>query len=337
MDPSEGRIASIKTPAGFVHRWLAEGIERVDVASREDYEIKKTIMKSHLVYFVAALPERDWMSYVRLGMERGGEFTSVTIVVQCGDYADSAKAKEAVSAFKPDADLYVYADSPKWGEYTEPAGGKTLDPYFGEYRGLLHLHTKCRDVPEDDIVFYAHSKGISHHPQAHALEASMVDVRRAMSVLVRKERIMDAFALFPRVNYSSYSCHTELIPGFYPAPIHAWYNFFAVRAAVVRRLPPPIKTERRHYYEGYLGEASLAAASDGLSPGLIYTVKSCSCARGCPSHCNQYEDSDSRLGVPNIGVEYCAFTGRFFLRSSPLSPGPVNVLSGKSLQCIYAA
>jgi hypothetical protein len=320
MNPLEGRTASIKTPAGFVHRWLAEGIERVDVTSREDYEIKKTIMKSHLVYFVAALPERDWMSYVRLAMERGGEFTSVTIVVQCGDYTDSVKAKEAVSAFIPKADLYVYADSPEWGKYTQPAGSKEKDPYFGEYRGLLHFHTVCSNVLQDDIVFYAHSKGISYHTEARNAESSSIDIRRAMSVLVQKERIMDAFALFPHVNYSSYSCHTESIPGFYPAPIHAWYNFFAARAGIVKKWSPPIKTVYRYYYERYLGEANLAVTGERQLPGLVYTVKSCPCFNACSPSCNQYQDSNSRLGVPNIGVEFCPFVGRFFLRSSPLRP-----------------
>jgi len=103
----------------------------------------------------------------------------------------------------------------------------------------------------DDIVFYFHSKGLTHYKTwKEYQESRRYGPDLTENILTQVNRTYEVFDLFPEVNkVGSRISH----PGF------VWYNFWFVRASYLRRVEEPIATTRRHYYEGWLARTGLTA------------------------------------------------------------------------------
>ena len=64
--------------------------------------------------------------------------------------------------------------------------------------------------------------------------------------------------------------------GSFPAPAGwMWTNFFWARASYIKKLVEPIRTNRRHYYEDWLGRLYDATTDSNEEPGRFAGCESC--------------------------------------------------------------
>ena len=69
--------------------------------------------------------------------------------------------------------------------------------------------------------------------------------------------------------------------GSFPAPGGwIWMNFFWARASYIKKLVEPIRTDRRHYYEDWLGRIYDAATDSNKEPGKFAGCVSCYLVNG---------------------------------------------------------
>jgi len=129
-----------------------------------------------------------------------------------------------------------------------------------------------KDTPKtrahDTLVLYFHSKGIFSNPNTSIRAKD--HIKLTDSVIKPWKRIVKRFQDDSKMNKA----------GFGVAPNGSvWYNFWWARASYLAGCPKPLLTERRHYYEEWLGkkhlgkndinnpEAPRRETSNGLSLG----------------------------------------------------------------------
>jgi hypothetical protein len=122
-----------------------------------------------------------------------------------------------------------------------------------EYAGLRRVWDIAKLIHEDDpsrsdnsIILYFHSKGMSNGNKNNVKTPE----NKMLTDMVIKpwKEIAERFASEPKLNKAGHSGAND---GW------IWFNFWWVRASYVygpkMRSPRPILTERRHYYEDWLG------------------------------------------------------------------------------------
>lgn len=106
-----------------------------------------------------------------------------------------------------------------------------------EYPGIHRLWQEAVDHP-DRILLYFHSKGITHDRPA---------LEYFDEVVAPWRHVLEVFATRPEVDKVGVSCSGL---GW------VWYNFWWVRARYARNAVEPLRVERRHYYEDWLGRSN---------------------------------------------------------------------------------
>ena len=112
-----------------------------------------------------------------------------------------------------------------------------------EYQGILQVwklgqvHNK-----KNDIILYFHSKGVTRRKQYRDLNSKIWT-----GVIKNIEYIKEIFDIFPSVSKIGAAAS---ISG------HMWWNFWFARGSYINKVEKPIKTQRRHYYEGWLSRTS---------------------------------------------------------------------------------
>jgi hypothetical protein len=120
-----------------------------------------------------------------------------------------------------------------------------------EYRGILKVWElgQIHDSP-DDIILYFHSKGVTHHSSYSA------NANDAYNIILREfDKVREIFTIFPTIDKVGYSAGGN---GW------LWYNFWYVRGSYIAMCEKPILTQRRHYYEDWLGR-KVATQEDRVS------------------------------------------------------------------------
>lgn len=109
-----------------------------------------------------------------------------------------------------------------------------------EYRGIK----KAWEIGQinnksNDIILYFHSKGLTHF-----INYSFNRLDPYNAILYDVNKIKEIFSIFPKIDkigYSAGGCGW------------IWYNFWYARGSYISQVESPLKTERRHYYEDWLG------------------------------------------------------------------------------------
>lgn len=123
-----------------------------------------------------------------------------------------------------------------------------------EYPGLRKVWDTAKSIYEEDpsksdksVILYFHSKGMSNGNKNNVKTAEnkmLTDM-----VITPWKKIIERFASEPKLNKAGHSAPKD--GGW------IWYNFWWARASYIygptTRCPRPILTDRRHYYEDWLG------------------------------------------------------------------------------------
>jgi len=161
---------------------------------------------------------------------------------------------------------------------------RSEEAMYSIYQGMLRRRTgptmlECHDEPDietyeyhgiramweigqinpgrDDIVFYFHSKGLTHWDTWEEYEAhDIFHSRLGEKTIGQVDRVYEVFDLFPRVN----KVGSKMSDGGF-----VWYNFMFARGSYLRRVEEPILTSRRYYYEDWICRVDLPTR--GLHPG----------------------------------------------------------------------
>lgn len=92
---------------------------------------------------------------------------------------------------------------------------------------------------KNDIILYYHSKGITHHVNYKHNRNDNYNI-----ILKDLNQIFKIYSEYSEIDKIGYSCGGI---GW------IWYNFWYARGSYISHVEKPIKTERRHYYEDWLG------------------------------------------------------------------------------------
>jgi hypothetical protein len=123
-----------------------------------------------------------------------------------------------------------------------------------EYPGIALLHRLAARDPRRTYL-YLHSKGMvfGHEESAgrSAIETRLT--RNTLFAWRKAEAVLEGWPDVQKV-------------GLFPAGSgHVWYNFFFARGTYLQALPEPVVTDRRHYYEGWLGETGTGNVRNAYS------------------------------------------------------------------------
>ncbi len=185
-------------------------------------------MKISVVYFIFAPHDHPWEGLVK---------SQLNDIINAGlvDVADIYVAISSVSGtLLIEVERFVQKSLPSAQIIT------SLGNYF-EYLGLKQvwdLGQKSKVDPNRHVILYFHTKGIVNHSFLNC------DHKLTNTVIKPWRLIVDRFAGNPVLNKAGYACAD---PGW------VWYNFWWARASYIKRLVKPVKTQRRYYYEEWLG------------------------------------------------------------------------------------
>ena len=119
----------------------------------------------------------------------------------------------------------------------------TLEFYYKnefEYRGILKVWLLGQKYnKKNDIILYFHSKGITHHKHYEAVKNDHYNI-----ILNDINKIKEIFDVFQSIDKIGYSVGGN---GW------VWYNFWFARGSYINSVEKPIVTNRRYYYEDWLG------------------------------------------------------------------------------------
>jgi hypothetical protein len=109
-----------------------------------------------------------------------------------------------------------------------------------EYPGILKVWQLGQIYSSrNDIILYFHSKGTTHFKNYESCKDDEYNI-----IFKDINKIKEIFNLFPSIDKV----------GFFSGGIGwIWFNFWFVRGSYVNLVEKPIKTQRRHYYEDWLG------------------------------------------------------------------------------------
>ncbi|KAL7453457.1 hypothetical protein ACHAWC_005136 [Mediolabrus comicus] len=128
-----------------------------------------------------------------------------------------------------------------------------------EYHGI-HAMWEIGQVNSgrDDIVFYFHSKGLTHYKEWKDYEANDNLFKLTEKTLGEVDLVFEVFDLFPEVDKVGNKM-SEL--GW------VWYNFMFARGSYLKRVAEPIISSNRHYYEAWI--ANVVASVWGMDIAIV--------------------------------------------------------------------
>jgi hypothetical protein len=186
----------------------------IDIDNTEIYNI-------HAVYYINCLVNKNYMDWLTNQLNLITYDANIHIVATISK-VDEIIFIENVKKIYPNVMIDCYHEN----EF--------------EYRGILkvweigQIHNK-----KNDILLYFHSKGISRS------DSYNVHVDKDYNIILKDiDKIKEIFTVFPsidKVGYLSGGCGW------------IWYNFWYARGSYINQVEKPIKTDRRHYYEDWLG------------------------------------------------------------------------------------
>lgn len=167
-----------------------------------------------------------------------------------------------------------------------------------EYPGILKVWELGQQYRNrNDIILYFHSKGISHNINYNpSVNIHKTDIDNANIVISDIDRIKEIFNIFPTIKKIGY---------FAGGNGWIWYNFWWVRGNYVSKLEKPIKTNRRHYYEDWLGRR----VPDN-QPNIVYNDRPISFYKNTLHICYGIYTDCKKYG--NIGSFWCPGAGKMF-------------------------
>lgn len=150
-----------------------------------------------------------------------------------------------------------------------------------EYHGI-HAMWEIGQVNSgrDDIVFYFHSKGLTHYKEWKDYEANDNLFKLTEKTLGEVDLVFEVFDLFPEVDKVGNKM-SEL--GW------VWYNFMFARGSYLKRVAEPIISSNRHYYEAWIANVDGKRLGDGYS--------------------HHADNSYKKHRIPNMGTYYSPADG----------------------------
>jgi hypothetical protein len=233
------------------------GNGRIEYEGARSANETKNLFRISIVYFTGINPGHPWRELittqlgelVTFGLAEAASSVSVVLASpSAGLFDDEGElllenATVAVKQVLPGARSTVFLHS----------GGQT------EYPGIRRVWDVAWEEPSADphtndnhVILYFHGKGMFNAPnpgQARSHENSALT-----KVVVEPWRnVVSLFASDPALHKA----------GFAAAPSGwIWYNFWWARASYVRQLVRPILTQRRHYYEDWVGRVRDPGGND---------------------------------------------------------------------------
>ena len=154
-----------------------------------------------------------------------------------------------------------------------------------EYPGLRCVWEIAREIPEggrkNSVILYFHAKGMSNGDKGSVKTSE--NTMLTDTVIKPWREIVARFGSEPGLNKAGHSAAKD---GW------IWYNFWWVRASYLMDSPRPILTDRRHYYEDWLGRRIKDAANNDVE---AKEAGDFSGAADCLSLCK--EGAGGKLGV----------------------------------------
>jgi len=124
-----------------------------------------------------------------------------------------------------------------------------------EYPALSLVWDIANNIPEaeraNSVILYFHSKGMSNGSKEKVKTPENTELTDI--VIKPWKDIVERFASDPAVNKAGHSASDT---GF------MWFNFWWARASYIVGCPRPILTERRHYYEDWVGRRKTSDANN---------------------------------------------------------------------------
>lgn len=234
--------------------------------------VRDEVYKIHIVYYINCMVNTNYMDWLMNQINLVKDFGSAEIyVISTILQSEDAQFRENVLNMFPSVNIECYYEN----EF--------------EYRGILKVWELGQIYKSrNDIILYFHSKGISHN--------SSYDYNRHDDyniILKDINKIEEIFTVFPEIDKI----------GFNSGGIGwIWFNFWYARGSYINRVEKPIKTQRRHYYEDWLGRKveigdEHSDIERDLSTYYENTIHSC------------YGFSNDNHTIANIGTYYCPESG----------------------------
>jgi|GEM_PF-4379978 len=185
-------------------------------------------------------------SLLSCGLVTSQEFKSITVKIVITVTQNQAKAVEGLIR-----DLLISYQA-KHEKLNVKISVKFCFEEAFEYHALHLLWEMAQESGADQTLFvYFHGKGASHKFEPNGRNP-------------REKFLTQIIIENWKLNY----LNLILFPGIQKLGFMAggngwlWYNFWWARGSFIRMLEPPIMTDRRHYYEDWLGRCSLGASSN---------------------------------------------------------------------------
>lgn len=189
----------------------------VDINNTEEYNL-------HIVYFINCMSNKNYMSWLENQINLVKNFNGTIYIV-------ATITPEEEELFRVTT-LNLFSNI-----------NLNIECYYEnefEYRGIYKVWQLGQTYnTKNDIILYFHSKGVTHFPSYESNAHDSYNI-----ILKDINKIKEIFTIFPKIDKIGF-CNSNL--GW------VWYNFWYARGSYINNVETPIKTERRHYYEDWLG------------------------------------------------------------------------------------
>lgn len=182
----------------------------------------------YIVYFINTYCNSDYkyLMIPQLNQLKNLNINYKKIYIECCCKSDhNQEFQKVVNQIFPDAIVNMYE-------------GNTY-----EYHGIHRIWTLAQS-DKNGISLYFHSKGITRLKYIRQQQRTNEERNIFNIVITNFKQVIDIFNRFPSIN--KIGCGSGGIGW-------VWYNYWWARNDYLRQCEKPIITERRHYYEGWLG------------------------------------------------------------------------------------
>lgn len=201
-------------------------------------------VKTRIVYFINCYVNQNFI-YLFTAQMRDLQRTGLLDQTSCQLFI--------VSSGSPEAKYAIAAELRKiFGSRPEIRHEHNGENQF-EYPGIRKVW-ELGLLPEESFILYFHGRGISHLKLGpHRRNRQRAEQRLFSLVVAQWRQNLRWLLQIPSADKLGLSSGGN---GW------VWYNFWWARSSYIRHLEKPIVTDRRHYYEDWLGRYVSAARSD---------------------------------------------------------------------------
>jgi hypothetical protein len=226
----------------------------------------------YVVYFINCMVNNNYMEWLINQINLVKDFGEIYIVATLYKNNEEKFRKDVLALF-PKVGIECYYENEH------------------EYRGILKVWELGRKFNNsNDIILYFHSKGVTRHRNYASTKDADYNI-----VLQDINKIKEIFTIFPSIDKV----------GFYSGGCGwLWVNFWYARGSYIYQVEKPLKTQRRHYYEDWLGRKvkpgdELCNTERDNTTYYENTLKNC------------YGFYTNKDNISNIGSYLDANTGKF--------------------------